>query len=388
MTKSLALRFSIATVIAALGSGVAAQNGAPLNQGSADPITLAVFGDWPYSTNLKETARLLINSVNDDPKVRLVLHVGDIHSGSMPCTGAGLDPVPSTSVPTWNQDIFDLFEQFKDPFVYTPGDNEWTDCHKTKEFTSGAPLNELAAVRQLFFGNPGYTLGGRKKQVITQAESFDPLFPDDSQFVENVIWEESQVLFVTLNIPGSDDDHLPWSGGTATIPGAPYPAKAFLNEKARADEVTARDAANSRWLSKAFARAEADGVKAVLIGTQADMWDPAAIATGGDGLDGYDAFVQELASLAAHFGRPVLLINGDSHLYGADHPLSDQFYSSPAIVGDIHHVGYAVPNFTRITVQGSTNVPHEWLRLSIDPRTAGIFTWDNVVYCSNDPCSI
>ena len=69
----------------------------------------------------------------------------------MPCTGAGLSPIPKDSDPTWNQKIFNLFAQFEDPLVYTPGDNEWTDCHETKEFSSGAPLNELAAVRSLFF---------------------------------------------------------------------------------------------------------------------------------------------------------------------------------------------------------------------------------------------
>jgi hypothetical protein len=158
-----------------------------------------------------------------------VMHVGDIHSGSMPCTGADLDPLPATSKPLWNEGIFNLFEQFKDPVVYTPGDNEWTDCHKTKQFTSGDPLKELAAVRALFFANPGYTLGGRKKQVLTQAQEFDPVYPTDAKFVENVMWEESQVVFVTLNVPGSNNDGLPWSGGTATVPGPPYPAKAFCN---------------------------------------------------------------------------------------------------------------------------------------------------------------
>ena len=36
-----------------------------------------------------------------------------------------------TSDPGYNQAVFDLFARFKDPFVYTPGDNEWTDCHRT-----------------------------------------------------------------------------------------------------------------------------------------------------------------------------------------------------------------------------------------------------------------
>jgi hypothetical protein len=81
-----------------------------------------------------------------------VIHVGDIHSGSFACTSAGILPPISTSNPGWNQTIYFQFQQFKFPVVYTPGDNEWTDCHKTKEFKSGAPLNELASVRSLFFG--------------------------------------------------------------------------------------------------------------------------------------------------------------------------------------------------------------------------------------------
>src|SRR5262245_41273985 len=251
-----------------------AGNGTPINTGSRDPITLAVYGDWPYSQELLNAAPLLIGSINSDPKVRLVMHIGDIHSGSMPCTGAGLNPVPATSVPDWNERIFKIFEQFKDPVVYTPGDNEWTDCHKTNQGTSGYPLYELAAVRQLFFPNPGYTLGGRKKQVLTQAQAFDPTHPTDAQFVENVMWEESQVVFVTLNVPGSNHDTLPWTG-------------VFSNPTAQAQEVAERTAADIRWLERAFAQAEADGDEAVLIGIQADMWDPAALLPGGDGLGGY-----------------------------------------------------------------------------------------------------
>ena len=353
-----------------------ADNGTPINTGSANPLTLAVFGDWPYSQALLDAAPLLIDSINSDPKVRLVMHVGDIHSGSMPCTGAGLNPLPATAVPDWNQRIFNVFEQFKEPVVYTPGDNEWTDCHKTSQKTSGAPLNELAAVRALFFANPGYTLGGRKKQVLTQAQAYDPAYPTDAQFVENVMWEESQVVFVTLNVPGSNNGTLPWNGGTATIPGPPYPAQAFLNEKARAQEVAERTAANNRWLRAAFERAKTDGAKAVLIAIQADMWDTTVALTA------YTPFVHELADLCVAFGGPVLLINGDSHLYGTDTPLAN-----PGSATGLIHGTQAVPNLTRITVQGAMNKPIEWLRLTIDPSSPQMFSWENVVYCDNPICS-
>jgi hypothetical protein len=357
-----------------------AGNENPINQGSVDLLSIAVYGDWPYSQALLDAAPLLIDSINSDPEVRLVMHVGDIHSGSMPCTGAGLTPLPATSNPLWNQKIFDLFAQFKDPVVYTPGDNEWTDCHKTKGGTSGYPLNELAAVRNLFFANPGYTLGGHKKQVRTQAQAFDPAYPTDARFVENVMWEESQVVFVTLNVPGSNNDTLPWNGGSKTVPGnPPYStnpfAPPFLNEAARKQEVAERTAADIRWLKQAFAQAKGDGAKAVLIGLQADMWDPAALVSGSDGLNGYDDLVQELANLCVQFGRPVLLINGDSHVYKADHPLMDPHSATGKI-----HGAQAAPNLTRVTVQGSTNTPREWLRLTIDPRSPQIFSWRNVEY--------
>ncbi len=332
---------------------------------SRNPLTLAVYGDWPYSLDLLAAAPTLITSVNSDPKVRLVMHVGDIHSGSMPCTGVGVVPLPPTAVPGWNQGIFNLFQQFNDPVVYTPGDNEWTDCHKTKEGSSGAPLNELASIRSLFFAHPGHTLGRRSMEVETQAREFDRRHPTDAQFVENVRWEQSQVVFVTLNVPGSNNDTLPWKGGTG----------AFLNEAARQQEVAERTAADLRWLKAAFEEAEDDHAKAVLIGLQADMWDPEALAPGGDGLDAYRPFVQTLADLSVHFGRPVLLINGDSHLFKVDQPLAD-----PASATGTIHGTQAVPNLTRITVQGSTNTPSEWLRLTIDPRAPQVFSWENVVY--------
>src|SRR5260370_40371015 len=98
-----------------LASCAHAGNGTPINTGSAETLTLAVFGDWPYGPDLFAVAPLLIASINSDPKARLVTHVGDIHSGSQPCTGAGLVPPPTTSDPAYNQAVVDLFAPFKDP---------------------------------------------------------------------------------------------------------------------------------------------------------------------------------------------------------------------------------------------------------------------------------
>jgi hypothetical protein len=330
------------------------------------PLTLAVFGDWPYSQKLLDRADLLINSINSDRDVSLVMHLGDIHSGSMPCTGAAILPPLPTSNPGWNQAVFHAFQQFHAPVVYTPGDNEWSDCHKSKQFSSGAPLKELASVRSLFFSQPGRTLGGAPMAVASQGLLADAAHPTDAQFIENVMWEKSKVVFATFNIPGgSNDDASQWTGS-------------FADPVAQVQEMVDREAANLRWLDATFALAHRSHARAVVIGVQADMWDPEAIAAGGAGLSNYTPFVRKLADLSQRFQRPVLLLNGDTHLALVDQPLA-----LPSSATGLIHGTAAVPNLTRIVVQGSTNAPAEWLRLRIDPRDPKVFSWSNVSYCAN-----
>ena len=325
------------------------------------PITIAVTGDWPYTKSLLDNASRLINSVNADRSVSLTVHLGDIHSGKLPCTSADILPPIASSNPGWNQKVFYWFQQFNTPLVFTPGDNEWADCHKAKQLSAGAPLKELASVRSLFFAKPGYTLGRGEKRVVTQAKHFDPAFPSDAQFIENVRWEAARVVFVTLNQPGSNNDTVPWTG-------------VFSDVAAQSNEVAQRNAANIRWLDAAFDEADEEHARAVVIITQADMWD----LTDNDGRDGYTALVTDLADRTLDFGRPVLLLNGDSHKYNVDHPLAD-----PSSTTGLIHGTPSVPNLLRITVQGSIDfAPSEWLRLVIDPRSIDVFSWTNVPFCN------
>ena len=172
---------------------------------------------------------------------------------------------------------------------------------------------------------------------------------------------------------GSNNDNFdaaPWSNG-------------FGNEAAQRNEEAQRTAADIRCLESTFATAELSHAKAVVIFLQADMWDPEAAAAGGSGLDHYTSFVQRLADLAVHFQGPVLLLNGDTHTYVADKPLADP----GSATGVIHHT-QAVPNLTRIVVQGSTNAPAEWLRLTIDTRKSQPFSWTNVPYCADPSTNV
>jgi len=382
MKKLLAAAVLFAAVLGAITSATAG-NGTPINPNSANVLTLAVYGDAPYGTTPTDTAEFdatpaFIASINADPKVSLVIHVGDIHSGKQFCTVA------------YDRAIFDLWTAFKNPLVYTPGDNEWTACHKAGEgggtfnktthvtdyvldasgnpvdYAKGDPIANLELVRSIFFPNPGYTLGGRKKQVLSQAQYFDALnHGTDGNYVENVIWEQSNVVFVTINLPGgSNNDNDIWYGAP-TMTGA------------QADEISERTGADLRWLDQAFALAQNDDAEAVVIIAQADIWDP---EKGAAHQAQYEPFVLNVATLALAFGKPVLMFNGDSRVYLSHNPLS------PSDPLSFMHPGYDVPNFHRIVVHGST-FPLEWLRLTVDPRANapqganafGPFSWERVI---------
>src|SRR6058998_51806 len=100
--KTHLIRFACTILGAALvvGGPVRAQ-GNPVNSHSKNTLTLAVYGDSPYGTSPTDRSETdmmpaFIASINADPKVDLVLHVGDIHSGSQFCTAA------------YDQEIYDL----------------------------------------------------------------------------------------------------------------------------------------------------------------------------------------------------------------------------------------------------------------------------------------
>jgi hypothetical protein len=114
----------LAVAVVPAGSALASAGG------SGGPLTVAVYGDSPYGVaayppggQSGDTAELqkspaFISTINADPSVSEVIHAGDIHSGKDFCTEA------------YDNQIASLWQQFRKPVVYTPGDNEWSDCHK------------------------------------------------------------------------------------------------------------------------------------------------------------------------------------------------------------------------------------------------------------------
>jgi len=363
-------RWAIVLGVAAALSAAAIAITAGASAAGPNKLTIAVYGDSPYldkafpalpHAEFDATAGF-IDTINSDPDVQEVIHVGDIHSGSEPCTNA------------YDQSIYDKWTAFQRPLIYTPGDNEWSDCTKANEEPGSdnadptthpnLPLENLALIRQIFFANPGQTLGQHPMNVITQAQAYDPDNPTDAQYVENVMWQQGKTVFVTVNIPGgSNNDVDPWYA-SHKIPASP----------AQQTDLEQRTGADIRWLNSAFALAEKDAsVQNVVIVGQSDMWDVADTAAH---QTNYEPIVAAMAENAAFFKKPVLYLNGDSHLYRSDNPLQrgapclDEETSGAPVTpcakdGWTHHPFYDVPNFHRIVVHGST-FPLEWLKLTID----------------------
>ena len=106
--------------------------------------------------------------------------------------------------------------------------------------------------------------------------------------------------------PGSNNDWLPWFE-------QPRTSRRSTRSK------TGPPPTSPGWTTSSPGRGE--GRKAVAIGIQADMWDP---AIEGDPTQ-YDHFRRSCRSWpkALRFRGPVLLMNGDSHQFVDDHPLAD-----------------------------------------------------------------
>ena len=185
-------------------------------------FSFVALGDLPYGTPGKAYGpyRALIERINQAGP-DFSVHVGDFKSGSTLCSDEEFA----------NQRAH--FQRFKAAVIYTPGDNEWADCHKTKQgggsynattaaidyvttnggsYAKGDPLANLSLVRSIFFPAPGKSLGANPMTVHSQALEYNPANPADAQFVENVWFEKNGVLFVTINVPGGSNNDLDPNG--------------------------------------------------------------------------------------------------------------------------------------------------------------------------------
>lgn len=331
-TRQLAV-LAVTGLLMSATAGVQADREAMRPQGHG-PFEFALIGDTPYiASNAPGTPYpafdRLVEAINRDSKVQWVLHAGDIKNGSTVCSDELL------------LDRLARLNSFEKPLVYTPGDNEWTDCHRINN-GQYQPLERLARLRQIFFAVPGMTLGGVPMRVESQG-----LLPGYEEFPENVRWTHNGVVFATLHIVGSHNARASFQAGSSAVRTAADDA-----------EVARRDAANLAWLDATFDQAERDGAPGVLILIQANpgLEFRQSVAD----RSGFEAFLAALEHRAAAYGRPVVLAHGDSHFFRVDKP---RLLNRPFL-----------RNLTRVETFGAGNV--HWIRVGVDPRSEQVFRFE------------
>jgi hypothetical protein len=330
MNKRMGIAAVLVCVMAVDWTGAAQQT--PDWGSGVAPFALALIGDMPYGAVREAPFARLVAEINRDNDVDFVMHAGDIKAGSERCDDSLI------------QHRFGLYQTFQRAFVYTPGDNEWTDCHRVNNGQYN-PLERLAFVRSTFFPRLGQTTGGQVRPVRSQAEG--NAYPE---FVENVMFTKQSVMFATVHIVGSNNNLEPWLGISPTDSCASPRAD-------RLAEFERRQAAALAWLDEVFqAAADTTGVFLMI---QANPYNtPSNPACPG----GFEAFLARLETRAQEYGRAVMLAHGDDHFFILDQPLPN-------------------PLFSRLQTYGEGLV--HWVKVRVDPRSSGVFSIEQKIVKSN-----
>lgn len=334
-------------------------------------FSFALWGDTPYSDAEKIAAiPALIDDINNSG-VRFSIFDGDIKNGSSRCDNqVYLDAVAR-------------FDTFREPMVYVPGDNEWTDCHRKNNCSSLNCFNALERLdylRSTMFAS-AESFGVKKLALEHQVSGPVP----GTSYPENTRWTYGGVVFVGLNVPGSNNNLV--------HPGQCLGAKTnrtLADCDADNAEYDARNTANIQFLTEAFDGAIANHARGLVVVMQADpSFDlpetetdnerTCVRAASGECLDapnntnlnlanydGYDAFLKALHDKTVEFGvvgGEVVLVHGDTHSYKVDMP-----FNSPTSL---------LPNFTRVCTFGSPSV--NWIKVSVNPRGRTLFTFEPMI---------
>ncbi|HZD04040.1 MAG TPA: metallophosphoesterase [Longimicrobiales bacterium] len=285
-------------------------------------FSFAAMGDAPYNAFEHRRFRSVLEDLAAHD-LSFVIHVGDLFWE--PCTTV-----------RYRESLEEL-DRLPHPVVYTPGDNEWTDCWDHRR--AFEPLERLEEIRRIFFADPTSSLGERAIPLESQSGS-----EAWSEYVENARWTHAGVVFATLHLVGSGNGTARWRGRT----------------EADDEESRRRTEAAASWLHETFREAEATQATAAVLAFHGyPHFEDAADSPSRRALE---PFLEALEQETEAFGRPVLVVHGDWHEYTVDHPVVRR------------STGRRLANLTRLEVPGSPRVG--WVRVVVDPEGREPFVFE------------
>ncbi len=337
---------------AALGLGATSAVAHRSEEHGASRYVVGLFGDLPYGAVARAQYPALLSDLNDHDLAFSVFD-GDLKAGG---DGACTDALYTTALANFNS--------LSAPLIFTPGDNDWTDCWGRYGPGTGGfdPEERLSHERELYFSTPR-SLGKRTIALARQSDVPGPY----AAYSENARWRKGPVVYATLNVQGSNDNFA-HTDNAEDVGAAPYTRSPA--EIARQDaEHGARLAADLQWLADTFAYAKSTHAQGVMIIWQADpnFNNEQHLASPAD-YDGYTEILAALRTATIAFPGQVALIHGDSHYFKVDQPL---------LADD----GTVLGNFTRVETWGAGNV--HWVSAVVDPSAPTLFTFRSMIVPAN-----
>jgi hypothetical protein len=349
---------AIAALTTAVAAGAALQGNNDDGPGADErddhaPYAIGLWGDLPYSpTQATVGISNLIADMNAQD-LAFTVHDGDLKAGSnSPCNDA-----------LYTQSLA-YFNSLNAPAMFTPGDNDWTDCDRASNggFSS---LERLDHERQLFFATP-FSLG--RHRMRQQVQQMPPCLGVSGfvPCVENRRWTVRGVTYATLNVQGSCNN---------LCDTAPDPV-----------EYHWRNQANIAWVRDTFEEATGRQSAAVMLISQADpgwdlsdrtrapLRDPRTLGETDGQPDGYQDFLSAVRNEVVAFRKPVAYVHGDSHYFRIDKPFLDA-------------QGRRLENFTRVETfgdnQANGNNDVHWVKVRVDARSREVFAFQPQIVPGN-----
>lgn len=302
------------------GLGRAARAQATPAGSTDEAFWFGFIGDTPYNPLEEDRLAKVVDALNAQA-LRFVLHVGDFKSSSEACSDALF------------AHRFAQLERLAHPLVYTPGDNEWTDCHGEQPDAIGGRSDRLRWLRRHAFGRDA-SLGGRPMPLERQAGGSDGTVVPGRGLPENLRWRIGSLQFCTLHVVGSDN-------GLAN--------RGPLSRRQVEEEWSLRQEANGQWLLDTVRLARRDGARGLVVALHANL------RFGRQREDGLRPMRELLLAATGAFAGPIALLHGDTHQFRTEWLVAP----SPATGG-----------LLRIECFGSP-FASSWVQIRWDPQRIG-----------------
>ena len=312
-----------------------------------DSYSVGLFGDMPYNALGRAQYPALLADINAS-RVAFSVFDGDLKAGG---DGPCADGLYTTAIANFN-----MLER---PLVWVPGDNDWTDCwgrYGPGTLPYSDPLERLAFERAMFTSTD-QSLGQRTLTLTRQSDAGGVY----SLYSENVRWKLGPVVYIGLNVQGSNDNY-PYAG----VDGETRPQGEIDRQRG---EQMARKAANLAWLHEGFRFAARERAKGVMIIWQADPnFNNEQHLADTRSWDAYPAYVNALQAETLAFRGQVALVHGDSHYFKIDKPLNGP-------------TGGVLANFIRVETFGARNT--HWVIAHIDANDPNLFVFEPRIVPAN-----